>query len=226
MTSQLKLVCKCGHEFCGHCSEPWHEDLDCEQAIGSFRKYTKKSVTQRCPHCLTHTENAGGCERMTCYVCKGQWCWNCGGARSDTRTHYCKKPAYLCGYQITPPMYEYEKEPIACLICCCFPCLLFIWPFYLCKKSYQVGKKCCPGRSFGKIIGFLAVFTGLGATIIGAVTGATILTWAVFGYPAPQIGLISVVDILNTPFEALLWSLLMGGTHVFACHLSKAPSRL
>ena len=33
---KLKLVCKCGFEFCGHCTEEWHPDIKCDKARGEF----------------------------------------------------------------------------------------------------------------------------------------------------------------------------------------------
>lgn len=36
-----------------------------------------------CPKCKTKVEKESGCNHMTCYICKFQWCWLCGGTYSQ-----------------------------------------------------------------------------------------------------------------------------------------------
>ena len=38
----------------------------------------KQRPIQECPGCKVLTEHIGGCDHMTCPICKQDWCWKCG----------------------------------------------------------------------------------------------------------------------------------------------------
>ena len=83
--SEHKRQCSKGHSSCLNCQQPWHAPLDCAM----LKKWLKKcrddsetanwivANTKECPHCHTSVEKNGGCNRMTCMACKGEWCWIC-----------------------------------------------------------------------------------------------------------------------------------------------------
>ena len=84
----LKLAkCKCGESFCFQCSQEDHRPADCAM----FQKWKLKekdesetanwiaSYTKDCPKCSRAIEKNGGCNHMTCRVCKHEFCWICLG---------------------------------------------------------------------------------------------------------------------------------------------------
>jgi len=90
-----KCVCtspECKYEFCFQCSEPWHQDFSCEQyqdwkaengmVDKKFSKWAKDN-TKKCPNCKSLIEKMSGCNHMTCYKCKYEFCWLCNGKYSS-----------------------------------------------------------------------------------------------------------------------------------------------
>ena len=104
--------CYCGTAICLLCMNKYHWPLSCSQnkewikncsnkglkkdlkhwskAVADMPKFETKIVkvsvnTKPCPKCLTEWEKNGGCNCITCYKCKYQFCWLC--AREYNKYH-------------------------------------------------------------------------------------------------------------------------------------------
>jgi len=83
------VTCLCGHTFCFHCGEGWHDPVKCHL----LKKWQKKcdddsetsnwiaANTKECPRCNVTIEKDGGCNHMVCknQSCKADFCWVCLG---------------------------------------------------------------------------------------------------------------------------------------------------
>lgn len=86
-----EMTCdKCGQKFCYHHSLA-HQASSCEEyQREEIRLKRRKSQqdgfegTLPCPHCGITTEKIAGCNHMACAVCRGNWCWACGDAITNT----------------------------------------------------------------------------------------------------------------------------------------------
>lgn len=85
----LMLVCpseKCQFTFCKRCQVEWHADSTCDEyqqwklenneAEARYNQWVKKNA-RKCPNCPSMIEKNGGCNHMTCYRCKHEFCWLC-----------------------------------------------------------------------------------------------------------------------------------------------------
>jgi len=84
------VKCTCGHVFCFHCGENWHDPVQCHL----LKKWIKKcdddsetsnwiaANTKECPKCNVTIEKDGGCNHMVCknQNCKYDFCWVCLGS--------------------------------------------------------------------------------------------------------------------------------------------------
>jgi hypothetical protein len=87
----------CTHVFCFHHSDA-HPGVLCETYNRSLSRKTRLSErktaaelarhTRPCPHCSSPTIKSGGCNHMTCKVCRKHWCWLCGRSINDADDHY------------------------------------------------------------------------------------------------------------------------------------------
>ena len=79
---------KCEAKSCYSCRLPAHPTYTCAQhaairhkgessADVKTRKYIAKR-TMKCFSCGVHVQKTGGCDHITCKVCKSNWCWRCG----------------------------------------------------------------------------------------------------------------------------------------------------
>lgn len=85
-----KVECpKCAQQICFKCREEYHGYFtSCEKFLEKkFSEWSKNNLAiSFCPKCKTKVEKVSGCNHMTCYLCKFQWCWICGG--TYTKDHY------------------------------------------------------------------------------------------------------------------------------------------
>ena len=56
-----------------------------EECCNNLKKVT---LTRPCPNCGTLIEKRGGCNHMTCYKCKGHFCWLCDKAFGERGPFY------------------------------------------------------------------------------------------------------------------------------------------
>ena len=74
------VSCKKGHEFCFNCLKAWHGNKECDTSVDkSFEKWRDSDKVKRCPKCKYFIEKNEGCNHITCYNCKYQFCWLCLG---------------------------------------------------------------------------------------------------------------------------------------------------
>ena len=126
-----------------------------------------------CPMCRTRIEKNKGCNHMTCWFCKYQFCWACGAGATYEDNHF--GPLRGCGvrqYDETVKANErkdktrsqyYGRKVVIILLCIIFfPFVLVgFFPYFLCKKYLNLlpygasrCKKVC-GCVCYAILGFL-----------------------------------------------------------------------
>ncbi|KAN0025751.1 hypothetical protein ACTFIU_005414 [Dictyostelium citrinum] len=76
----------CRYTFCFNCKSEWHQDMTCQQweefkilketSNQRFEEWARQN-TKPCPKCKSKIEKNGGCNHMTCKLCKHQFCWLC-----------------------------------------------------------------------------------------------------------------------------------------------------
>ncbi|XP_015907373.1 potential E3 ubiquitin-protein ligase ariadne-2 [Parasteatoda tepidariorum] len=83
-----RATCKqCQTNFCFKCGSAYHAPLDCNTVKKWAQKCTDDSETANyisvntkdCPFCHACIEKNGGCNHMSCWNCKRQFCWICLG---------------------------------------------------------------------------------------------------------------------------------------------------
>ncbi len=76
--SNKKLTCIYNHEFCYRCKNAWNENHDCKKD-SELLKFSNENSNKlkKCPSCKTWIEKNEGCNHMTCFVCKYEFCWLC-----------------------------------------------------------------------------------------------------------------------------------------------------
>lgn len=96
------VKCNYGHVFCFRCGLEHKENENCLNSTvvsDGFKKYKKKNHIKKCPRCHYETEKISGCNHITCFICKFQWCWLCG--KEYNSNHYnvgsCKGLQYFKG---------------------------------------------------------------------------------------------------------------------------------
>ncbi|EMC91631.1 hypothetical protein BAUCODRAFT_299438 [Baudoinia panamericana UAMH 10762] len=82
----------CGHKACVGCNAPWHEGETCEAYQDRINEGERKRrqvveeqdsakaverVAKLCPACGRKLEKNGGCDHMTCQICRHEFCWSC-----------------------------------------------------------------------------------------------------------------------------------------------------
>jgi hypothetical protein len=118
------LKCECGQEFCFKCREVWHEDKTCEEILQEqFSKLTSELNLKLCPKCKTRTEKIEGCDHMTCFICKHEYCWLC--MMNYTYDHYTGSAINRCAaivWEMSIPDYRRHRRWRKCKKCCCKLC--------------------------------------------------------------------------------------------------------
>jgi ariadne-1 len=79
------VQCSCGAKFCFKCNRESHVPASCEQVAAWQKKEKDESETatwltantKDCPKCNRSIEKNGGCNHMTCSLCKHEFCWVC-----------------------------------------------------------------------------------------------------------------------------------------------------
>lgn len=76
---------RCKGLICFECREAEHSGTCEENTKQLYAKIFKGANIDLgfCPKCKTKVEKIEGCNHMTCYICKFQWCWLCGGTYSS-----------------------------------------------------------------------------------------------------------------------------------------------
>lgn len=74
-----RLTCpKCQVQICFNCSERWHGRKKCsEVADQMYGDWAKGKDVQNCPRCRARIWKNEGCNHMTCFNCKYEFCWLC-----------------------------------------------------------------------------------------------------------------------------------------------------
>eukprot|EP00347_Sterkiella_histriomuscorum_P018509 403345242 len=96
-----KVSCdKCKQPICFQCRDEWHGYFtSCQKNMEKkFQGWASNNINiSFCPKCKTKVEKVEGCNHMTCYFCRFQWCWICGG--TYTQDHYVPFNPFGCGNQ-------------------------------------------------------------------------------------------------------------------------------
>lgn len=83
--NQSAVRCHCGHFFCFQCTQEVHDLIPCKL----LRDFTDTKVanfetatwliqnSKQCPKCRVDIEKNGGCNHITCRVCRFEFCWIC-----------------------------------------------------------------------------------------------------------------------------------------------------
>jgi len=84
---QVRYYCdECRKEVCLECKTGWHYNLTCgqfKQQIElqndkAFLNLASQKGLKQCPQCRYWIEKNEGCNHITCYICKTQFCYGCG----------------------------------------------------------------------------------------------------------------------------------------------------
>lgn len=88
----VPICCQCGHRWCFVCQEEPHWPASCAEAAffrsqnETYEKLIRTKAggitsvnVKRCPHCRYPIEKHKGCPHMSCFMCKGEFCWTCLG---------------------------------------------------------------------------------------------------------------------------------------------------
>lgn len=80
----------CGSHFCYYHAAA-HRNDSCEEYEVRLTAETKTISeafgTKDCPRCTWQTMKNGGCNHMTCQVCRCEWCWICGDMLTSRGPH-------------------------------------------------------------------------------------------------------------------------------------------
>jgi hypothetical protein len=76
----------CATAICFECLQPFHPLLECAEVEDfEMNEWKKGRDAGQCPKCRAHIERSSGCNHMTCFSCKYEFCWLCsadyGGGR-------------------------------------------------------------------------------------------------------------------------------------------------
>jgi len=79
---QPEMCCNgCGAEFCYYHAAA-HRNGSCEDyemwLVAETKNIGAMFGAKSCPSCTRQTLKSGGCNHMTCQVCRCDWCWACG----------------------------------------------------------------------------------------------------------------------------------------------------
>lgn len=91
------VTCECGQQFCFGCGEFNHQPIECallKRWTSTVRDDVDTAMwlnqhSKKCPKCNAYIEKNGGCNHMTCFKCKNEFCWIC--FCSWTARHACNQ---------------------------------------------------------------------------------------------------------------------------------------
>jgi hypothetical protein len=73
---------------------PWHDGMTCEEYDMSLTNgvlhadhHWINEHTKKCPQCDYNIEKNRGCDHMTCFKCKHEFCWECLAPYSNIKQH-------------------------------------------------------------------------------------------------------------------------------------------
>lgn len=125
LNSEVAAVCNiCNFEFCPDCQEAWHPDSECPQLDEvAMVRYVKSHHVKECPNCKRRVEKVEGCDHMTCFKCKHEFCWLCGFPYMPKHFEQCpvilyrrKSPTWgYIGLLLIAPMLLPVAMPVLCL---------------------------------------------------------------------------------------------------------------
>ncbi|KAJ7084647.1 hypothetical protein B0H15DRAFT_910927 [Mycena belliarum] len=74
----------CIIQICPACNVEYHEGFSCAEhqdslngGLEALARWREKNGVKQCPNCHADIEKAGGCNHMTCSLCKTHICWVC-----------------------------------------------------------------------------------------------------------------------------------------------------
>lgn len=88
-----RVICQeCNNSYCFKCGAEYHAPTDCKTiklwmtkcADDSETAHYISAHTKDCPNCNMCIEKNGGCNHMSCYSCKFEFCWMCLGKKELT----------------------------------------------------------------------------------------------------------------------------------------------
>jgi len=92
MTQNIECP-NCHQRYCSNCLRNHRARVTCDQAriLAEATEHTRDPETaqwlaansKNCPSCKTPIQKKGGCNHMTCRMCRHEFCWICLGARTD-----------------------------------------------------------------------------------------------------------------------------------------------
>ncbi|CAK65157.1 unnamed protein product (macronuclear) [Paramecium tetraurelia] len=177
------LTCICGQSICFQCGNQYHKGMNCIQAMDAqYLQARKDNLIFDCPSCKAPIQKKGGCNHMTCYKCKYQFCWLCRGKYSSY--HYVIFNVFGCvfpggqGSNLQP-----FKNPMLLRVMMIIPkilltivlvsVLLALLPFFLMylivAAPYELSRRLCGFRlrryRLGGKIGFGILYFFLGVLL-------------------------------------------------------------
>ena len=122
------------HKFCFNCLKAWHGDKECDNSLdNSFKKWRDSNTVRRCPKCKYFIEKDEGCNHITCYNCRYQFCWLC--MAEYTSGHYdlgrCSGLQFtdykICSNRIINFLYQLLMSTLKCLLFAIVVPFLFVF---------------------------------------------------------------------------------------------------
>ena len=151
------------HKFCFNCLKAWHGDKECDNSLdNSFKKWRDSNTVRRCPKCKYFIEKDEGCNHITCYNCRYQFCWLC--MAEYTSGHYdlgrcsglqftdCK----ICSNRIINFLYQLLMSTLKCLLFAIVVPFLFV--FFL---GYAFSEKLAESDCINILNGIIGCFSFL-----------------------------------------------------------------
>jgi hypothetical protein len=80
----------CLIHICPACNVEYHDGMSCAEhqdnlagGLAALAQWREKNGVKQCPNCHADIEKNGGCNHMTCFLCKTHICWVCLKTFSD-----------------------------------------------------------------------------------------------------------------------------------------------
>ncbi|KAM3136509.1 hypothetical protein pb186bvf_011467 [Paramecium bursaria] len=193
---RTKLQCECGQLICFSCGNEYHQNLSCSQAEDQqYREAKEEYKIYECPLCRAPIQKKSGCNHMTCYKCKHQFCWLCQGDYNSY--HYVVFNIFGC---ILPGAQTLNAQPfkhamalrilmaipkiiltilLASLLLASLPFIILYYilavPYIICKNS--------SGFRLRRYYGWKYVFSWLGFLFLGILLSPITVAGALIASP-------------------------------------------